>query len=328
MENLILCDFLASEEWIFLKELKSITNYEWKTQCCASNYYSKGRRILSYFTFPFTIFKKRKKISNVIAWQQFYGIVLAFYMRLFHVKKECKLTIMTFIYKPKKGFIGNIYLKFLKYAIVNKYVDHIICFSSHECKYYEDIFGRKFEWCRVGIEDQISKFQVANTLPNRGGYLLAVGRSNRDYKFLIDSMKDSEYNLRILCDELSAQKINNISIYDDVCDDTYYEMLSKAYAVIVPLSDKHISSGQLSLLEAMMFGKPIIITKTYGISDYVIDGKNCILIKNDKSDLNNAITKILDDVVYRKLSYNGRRIFLEKYSMSSMAKNIAEIIEI
>lgn len=60
---------------------------------------------------------------------------------------------------------------------------------------------------------------------------------------------------------------------DGIWNDAYYEMHLKEYTVIVPLADNNISSGQVSLLEAMMFGKTIIITKTLGSSDYVMDGK-------------------------------------------------------
>lgn len=177
MENIVLCDFDADGEWSFLKELKKTTGYDWKPRCCASNYYAKWKRILSYFAFPFSIFLRRQRISNVIAWQQFYGIFLAFYMHIFKVKKSCKITIMTFIYKPKKGLAGKLYLEFLKYAIVNEYVDHIICFSSHECDYYKDIFGRKFEWCNVGIGDQIKRFEIANDSPIGGDiFWLLEGR--------------------------------------------------------------------------------------------------------------------------------------------------------
>ena len=138
-------------------------------------------------------------------------------------------------------------------------------------------------------------------------------------------MRNSEYNLRILCDNLHPTKIKNITIYNNVCNDAYYEMLSKAYAVIVPLADKNISSGQLSLIEAMMFGKPIIITKTFGISDYVIDGENCILIENNKEDLAKSIEKILDSSVYDKLSENGRDMFLQNYTVAAMAKSVYKI---
>ena len=58
--------------------------------------------------------------KTVLCWQQFYGIAIAFFCRLFHLKKKYRLVIMTFIYKQKRGLPGKIFYHFVKYAITSQ----------------------------------------------------------------------------------------------------------------------------------------------------------------------------------------------------------------
>ena len=109
-ENVILIDFPKIKNWEFKKSLNEITNLNWEEIEVVSNQGRKNWldnvvRYFKYFAFPFRIFMHRKKYKNIIAWQQFYGLLYAFYCRLFHVQKCNSLIIMTFIYKEKKGLI-------------------------------------------------------------------------------------------------------------------------------------------------------------------------------------------------------------------------------
>ena len=135
-KNIILIDFPKKENWDFKNSLEEQTNLKWEEEESVSNQRRKNKlsniiRYLKYFIFPLKIFLKRKNYQNIVAWQQFYGVLYAFYSRLFHSKKYNKLIIMTFIYKEKKGLIGKIYYKFVKYAIQNEYIDKFICFSAY-----------------------------------------------------------------------------------------------------------------------------------------------------------------------------------------------------
>ena len=87
--NLILIDFPKIEDWEFKKLLNETTNLVWEEAEAISNKGRKNKiyniiRYFKYFSFPFHIFLNRKKYKNIIAWQLFYGLLYAFYCRLFH----------------------------------------------------------------------------------------------------------------------------------------------------------------------------------------------------------------------------------------------------
>lgn len=74
--------------------------------------------------------------KTVLCWQQFYGIAIAFFQRMFHMKKRYKLVIMTFIYKEKRGLAGKLFYRFVRYAVTSRYVDKIILTTQSEKPMY------------------------------------------------------------------------------------------------------------------------------------------------------------------------------------------------
>ena len=179
----------------------------------------------------------------------------------------------------------------------------------------------KFVFLKLGID----KINI-NMEYDEKNYIIAPGRSNRDYKFLIESLKDENYNVKIICDSIPKKKDGKIQIYTDVMGDKYFSMLKNADCVIIPLKDDKISSGQLVILQSMQLKIPIIVTESLGIRDYIKDGYNGIIINKNKKDLLNAL-KLLEDKDFRqRIVDNAYRDYLEKYSLDSLGKKIGKII--
>lgn len=281
-------------------------------------------RYIKYFLFTWKIFMNRKKMKKIVAWQQFYGIIYAFYSRFFNVKKSNELYICTFIFKEKNK-LRNIYFKFIKYSISSIYVDKIICFSKNECEYYSKIFNisiKKFINLKLGIE----KIESINE-DNKGKYIFAPGNSNRDYEFLIKTLENTKYKLKILGTVKNKKKVNNIEILNNIYGNEYYKLLKNSYCIVIPLIDEKISSGQLVILQAMQLGKPIIITENNSINDYILNNYNGIIIKKDPDKLIEVLEKVYNDKnFYNKLVFNGKKEYENNYSLEVLGKNIGKLI--
>lgn len=332
-DNIILTDYDITENRGFKESLEKATNLQWKIENCKNNNLINRKiedikRYIKYFTFPYKIFKKRKDIDKIIAWQQFYGLVYAFYCRLFRVKKVNSLYIMTFIYKAKKNFLGKLYYRFMKYIVQSKYIDKIICFSKNECEYYADIFKvskQKFEYVKLGVE----KLPELNLKYDEDKYIILVGRSNRDYKFVLDSLKNTEYKVKIICDELKIEKkYDNIMIYNNIFGLKYYEMLSKSFCTIVALEDEKISSGQLSILHAMQYRKPVIVTYNESIKEYIENGKDGIVISKDVNQLKETLKELYKNKkLYERISNNAYSKYINEFSIEALGKRIGSIVK-
>lgn len=334
--NIVLSDFNPGENWVFSNQLEKDTGESWKLYICENWSVKTGilglLRYLRYFSFPLKIFLTRGSYKDICAWQQFYGIVFAFYCRLFRAKKINKLIIMTFIYQEKKGIFGKLYYNFIKYSIDNQYVDALICFSKNEIEEYSKIFNvnkSKFYYCTLGAVDKNLEKSLSNYESSRirDRYIFSVGRSNRDYDSLIKFVNNTEYTLKIACDTLKDSKKNNIIISSNIHGEEYFKTLRNAFCVIICLKDNKISSGQLVLMHSYMFGVPVIITPNNSLEEYAIDGETALMVPKTKQDILCAIKQLCKDRnLYNKLSQNGRKLYEDKYSIEALAHQVSKVI--
>ena len=305
-ENTVLIDFDGNEEWEFLKGLNSASSIKWCLKKKISNGTQKGflkklGRYIKYFSFPFSIFLRRKHYERIIAWQQFYGIVLAFFLSLFRCKKGPEIIILTFIFKDKNGLKGKLYKKFVSKALSYSKLKKVCVLSSNEIALYSNIFPgikNKLYFCKIG-----GSMPRTNITPKKGKYFVTAGRSNRDYDFLVDSFKEREEELVIISDTYKRKDISkNITILDNCFGESYERCLAESFAVIVSLRDIPVSSGQLVVLNAFRYHKPVIATKHPGINDYIDDNVNGLLIDKTADSLDKAISILNNCDRYKEFS--------------------------
>ena len=324
--NTILVDFPPPQCWEFKDALEASSEEKWEVLEFVSNRNHGGLqnliRYFKYFWLPFRIFLKRKQYKTVLAWQQFFGLILALYLRLFRVKTGPDVSVMTFIYKPKASWIGKLYFSFVRYAINCKYIKNVFVYSENEKTYYSDLFGAPkmlFSALKLGVEDEKERMQA---FLQDGGYYVSAGRSNRDYAFLSDAWKNQDRQLKILCDTLEMDDTYKILCLKDCHNEDYLKELAGCHGVIIPLQDENISSGQLVLLHAMMLGKPVIITRNNALQEYVQDGKTGIVIEKTEQALADAVKTLENADLYRAISQNAREHFVKNYTYEQLGKNV------
>ena len=336
MRNLVLADTLVTQEWEFAKGLKQATGETWTIMSWDNaglnkNSLSKIKRILGYFAHALEAFKLRKTFDCIVSWQQFYGIIYALICCFFHVKKTSMMIVMTFIYKEKKGWVGKVYKMLVNIAVNSRYIDKFIVFSNKEVEYYNKIFKTsiaKFEYFPLGISSDI--VQGETSLDINTPFFLSVGRSNRDYEFLFVCIDKLPYKFVVITDSIMNEtKIPaNVTLFNNVRGDEYLRILKKSSGVLIPLNDPNISSGQLVMLQAMQYKKPIVITESNAICDYVTNSYNAIICKKNKDDFIRGIEKIVKDVKFRdQLAKNGYDKFQNEFSLNALGRNIGRYIK-
>lgn len=332
MRNVIAVDFKVHNNWAFQEAIENSTNMQWevmqyKSNHLHGNFFRVIFRYLIYFRSAFKLFYQRSELLNLIAWQQFYGLLFVLFCNIFKVKKTTNVIIMTFIYKRKKGIIGVIYHKMMKSIVRSKYLDKIVVYSSSEVEYYAKLFGvdeTLFINEMFGISDC---FDQINNECIKGQYISA-GRSNRDYDFLIGAWRTIDAKLSVICDNASFNSEENITVYRNSHGRDYLRRLGRSYATIIALDDENISSGQLVVLQSFMLGKPVIVTDNKTIRQYVEDGVNGLIINKDRASLQKAIDHLNNEGLYHAMSQNARASFINKYSEAAMADRIGKKIHV
>lgn len=287
--------------------------------------FSNIKRYFAYFSTALKLFNSRRKYERIIAWQQFFGIILCWLLKIFHSKSNVKITILTFIYKEKKGFFGKLYKRFVKKALTSKQLEYVIVLSSSEIDYYSNIFDIKkdlFRFIPIGI-DKKPKYEIDDE-----GYFLSAGRSNRDYQFLINAFKEiPKSKLVIICDNLNCKQVpSNVIILNNCFGNEYEKYISKCHCMIISLCNEPVSSGQLVANNAMVYNKPIIATINSGITDYVIDKENGLIIEKNVNDLQNAIAYLSDSNNYNKIANSKIRFSEYDYGkkLNCLLRNVKE----
>lgn len=334
IKNIALFDSSQEEARDFIRGLEKQTGEKWEAIVCKSNNGRKGCaniiRYIKYFIFPLLIFLKRRHYKVIIGWQEFYGLLYAFYCTVFHVKKMNTLIIKNFIYKPKKGVTGKLYYRFMKYIVKSKYVDIFICASKTMVNYCCEVFEEpknRFVFIPFGVNDFSMTIDSSN--PPTEDYILSLGRSNRDWDFLINSFSEIKTKLVIICDELHRDKLpDNIIILNNVWGRETYKYIYNCKCMIIPIADGRIASGDTVLLYAMSFSKPIIITKPSCLADdYVTDGYNGIVIEKKPEELKKAIDILLhDNSMFIQLANNARKHYEDNHSLYSYGMKVGKLL--
>lgn len=291
-------------------------------------------RHMSYFLVALMTFIKRRKYQGILFWQQFIGFYYGFLTRLNAGKKDYPVSVvLPLIYRKRKGMAGKFYKLCFQWFLDSQALNFFVCLSRREYHYYVQEFGAKYQnkilFVKYGIEAEGGSRPEIFDEQNR--YFFSGGTSNRDYKTLVKAFEGLKERLKIACfpNDLKGIKIpSNVEVNYNLFGKDFLTCMKNAYAVIIPLEDTNISSGQLVLLQAMSLGKAIILTKSGGVEDYV--DNDCVMLVNPHCA--DEIKKAILDLVNNKekkiqLELNAYQKFKNDFTIEKFGKRIADIFK-
>jgi glycosyltransferase involved in cell wall biosynthesis len=161
------------------------------------------------------------------------------------------------------------------------------------------------------------------------GYIFAGGRTNRDFATVFTALAQIDRKAIIVApkDECFPSDVpNHIAIYRDISSEDFQRLLQGARIVVVALEHPEVSSGQVVLNRAMRSGKPVVVTATAGIDEYVTDGKDAVLVApRDAGDLKAKLAWLLDNPEQRKaIGLAARRTYETSFNSRVFARELCE----
>ena len=226
-----------------------------------------------------------------------FGIVRAVFSR------RTRIVFETFIATERGSLLAR-RLHHWHYSLALRCVDVAICHSQAEARAY----AKSFAGCRAAfialpyalsvngrsaLRDQFGAMAAASDL------IVTAGRSGRDYATLVQAIDGLPCRLRIICDwERPVQGLESpqVEVLRQCFKADYLAELAQARLVVVPLSQRNVSAGQMVLLQAAALGKPVVITETATTREYVTDGHDALLVGfGDVADLRAKIGRLLAD---------------------------------
>lgn len=331
--NLILNDNDGSEMQDFVAGLERATGEGWRLANWVANQPRTGavselKRYCRYVFKPLSLVFRRD-VASICAWQQFFGVSYAAFSRLLRRPKTARLVVLTFIYMPKGGAAGRLFEQWVRYALESDHLDAVVCYTSAEVERYAGLFpgaAGKFRFLPCAVEDAAAGREGAPEADSRG--VIAVGRSNRDYEYLIGELAGTGWDLTIVDDELAEPAgAPNVRVLRDVHGAGYLDLLAKSWACVIPLDRPDVSSGQSVLLHSWALGRSVVCTECPALTDdYVTDGSDAIVVEKRRGGVLAALERLRDEPgLWTRLSRAGRASYERSHTMAALGGAVGKI---
>jgi glycosyltransferase involved in cell wall biosynthesis len=271
---LILINWKEAGNWSFLRFLKSRVNQAIVLQPLLFNKAVNERLVslsiyMSEFYVPLTALFRRRTADIVVSWQMRIGVCYGIFKRLFHSRKLPIHIIQDFhIDLTQSDWLYRARIAFMKLSIPG--IDFFCCTSTEE----EAIYSRRFGISRA----RIMFLPLAPPTPycqepmlTRSDYIFSYGNSDRDYDTLIRAVVDLNIRTVILSQRYRPRTVLPENVYhirNRISEKELYLLIASSRMVIIPLNDYRISAGQLSLLQVMSLGRPVIVTRNMATREY------------------------------------------------------------
>lgn len=185
-------------------------------------------------------------------------------------RRRPRHVILQFIMREKQATLAS-RLKYLLMRFMFSSVHRIIVSSSAELAYYRDVF--RWPSGKLAFVPMHTAPEFLEREPLRAGnFVLAAGRSFRDYGTLAEAIRGTDIETVIVGGTGTAALfagIGNATVLEEIPEAELEDLMLAARAVVVPLQKRSISAGQIVVLQAMALGKLVIATETAGTADYI-----------------------------------------------------------
>lgn len=188
------------------------------------------------------------------------------------------------------------------------------------------------EWFPFGASladlDSAAPDGRAQGAPEGEGYALCAGNSPRAWERLVAAWPRSGPRLLLLgAPPLTLPKLPpSVRALPRVPFSEYARFVAGARVVLLPLPEGWSSWGQMTLLQAMGLGRPVVVTDVLPVRDYVARG--CLTVPaGDMDALVGAALDLWDDADRRRaLGADARRAVEEEFDERLMARRFEQTI--
>lgn len=166
----------------------------------------------------------------------------------------------------------------------------------------------------------------------REPFVLAMGSARRDYRTFLAAVG----LLRIPTVLVAApHALAGLSIPSNVtvrCGLAYDEcrvLAQRARVSVIPIANDHTASGQVTLVDAMSLGRPVVATRCVGTEDYVQPGETGVLVEpNSVEDLTVAIDRLWQDEPLRlRLGVAARSFAVRHCSDEAAGRSLKRVLD-
>jgi len=316
--------------WSYLPALARADTVDFLSFMPSDRYRSWGK-VFSYYPSYFRIARRALAQATttdydaIIAWESKFGFPLACLRRLSRTPRS-KLVVLAFSYKGIARYVKPLA------QLVMPAIDHCTVTASGEVPYYSTLLhlpAGKVSFTPLGGYD-VGELEGGATIGG-GPYAFAAGRSERDYRTLVDAFSGLRGRLVINARPFNLKGVSrppNVEFNDFMPRRDFIAAMVGAQFVIVPLVDTPHAAGVGHLIYAMAAGKAIVATRTVGTVDYVEEGVTGLLVPpGDVGAMRRSVERLLNDpALATSMGREARRRYETRYTMKAFAERTYAVL--
>jgi glycosyltransferase involved in cell wall biosynthesis len=215
-------------------------------------------------------------------------------------------------------------------------VDHVILFGRVQVDYvareYEGTVRASFVYHRADVN--FYKPSDATQIPS-DPYVFSIGLDeSRDFETLAEAARRCRQELGVQHRFLlqTTRAVAQPGVLEINREPVSYvrlrELYRQASVVVLPLHDRLHAGGINTLLEAMATGRPVVVSASRGIADYVTDGETARVVEAGNAQ---AMSRAIADLLAapqaaQQLGENARKFVVERCQNGAYAASLADII--
>ncbi|SNR77513.1 glycosyltransferase family 4 protein [Blastococcus mobilis] len=296
---------------------------------------ARGRTVPAQVT---EAFLRRRQYQNIVARADRLGLPLAGMFKAARSRRD--LVLISVWLSPRKK------AAFLQPLRVDSHLKAIVAYSSVQMEYAAEHLGvprAKLHHVRMQADE---RFWRHDGRPSEN-LICAVGAEARDYATLLEAVRGLDVQVEIAVGSsvlrsgnaaldlgptvrpiLASDLPPNVRLRQQLDHRELRELYARARLVVVPLRDVDFDAGGTVISEAMMMGKPVVLTQIRGQADFIRDGETGLYVPPaDPGALRVALERLLTNPEEAERMGGAAKRFAETHlTLDGWVAAVAEVI--
>jgi glycosyltransferase involved in cell wall biosynthesis len=210
-------------------------------------------------------------------------------------------------------------------------VNRFVCHSRREAVQYGQWLGlptERFEFVPLPRGIHPIEHDEERDQP----FIVAMGSAKRDYATFFEAVKRLKFRAIVVAASHAVAGLavpENVEVKSGLSEKECLILSQRARLNVVPIDNTETASGQITVIDAMALGRPIIASRCMGTEDYIDDGRTGVLVEpKNVEQMTETIRRLWDDDATRaKLGETARAQALLQYSNEAVGRRLGEILD-